>query len=348
MPGGLDSGSRACRALARGSALPLAGGPVSFAWLDLILREGASGRRTRRLRVEDGRVSGLPAEAEETFGNLTAARPTFAGYDATRTRVMGIVNVTPDSFSDGGAHFATGAAIACARRLQAEGADLVDIGGESTRPGALPVSREEELARILPVLDGLAGAGLGISIDTRHAACMAAALERGASVVNDVSALTHDPASLDIVAGSGASVVLMHAQGSPADMQRDPRYDDVLLDVYDHLAARIAACRQAGMASGRIAIDPGIGFGKTTEHNLALLSGLALFHGLGCALLLGVSRKGFIGRIGGGQPVERRLGGSLAAGLAGAARGAQWLRVHDVEATVQALAVAGAIARAEP
>lgn len=346
LPTGLQTGAGAARALAQGSALPLAGGAHAFGSVDLIARTGAVGRRVESLAVTDGRIRGLPAEAAAILGRLTAARLPFAGLAADRPRVMGIVNVTPDSFSDGGKHHAREAAIAAARLLHDEGAELIDIGGESTRPGAAPVGREEELARILPVFDGLAGAGLAISIDTRHAACMAAALERGARVVNDVSALTHDPASLDVVAGSGASVVLMHAQGTPADMQCDPRYDDVLLDVYDYLAARIAACQEAGIPADRIAADPGIGFGKTLEHNLTLLSGLALFHGLGCVLLLGASRKGFIGRLGGGQPVERRLGGSLAAALSGAAQGVQWLRVHDVEMTVQALAVAGAIARA--
>jgi dihydropteroate synthase len=268
---------------------------------------------------------------------LVAPRPPIAGLPADRTAIMGIVNVTPDSFSDGGRHAAPQVAVAAARAMTAGGADIVDIGAESTRPGAAPVDLAAELARLAPIMPGLAG--ISWSIDTRKAAVMSAALDAGAALVNDVSALTHDPAALAVVAARGCPVVLMHAQGTPADMQRAPHYDDVLLDVYDWLADRIDACVAAGIARQRIIVDPGIGFGKTLEHNLALLRGLTLFHGLGVPLLLGASRKALIGRIAGEVRPDARLPGSLALALHGAACGVQIVRVHDVAETSQALAV---------
>jgi len=270
----------------------------------------------------------------------------FAGLALDRPLVMGIVNVTPDSFSDGGRFLGAEAAIAQGCRLIDEGADLVDVGGESTRPGAHPVAPEEEQARILPVIRALVEAGTVVSVDTRNAATMRAALGAGARIVNDVSALTHDPGALDAVAESTAGVVLMHMQGTPETMQEDPRYGDVVDEVAAHLAARVEACRRAGIPDARIAVDPGIGFGKTVEHNLSLLAGLGALRALGVAVLVGVSRKGFIGRLGGGAAADRRLAGSLAAGLAAAARGADILRVHDVAETVQALSVWQAIAAA--
>jgi dihydropteroate synthase len=223
------------------------------------------------------------------------------------------------------------------------GAAILDIGGESTRPGADPVACEEELRRVVPVVEGLAGQGAVLSVDSRNSAVMAAALDAGAAIVNDVSALTHDPAALELVAERGAPVVLMHAQGDPRIMQQAPAYDHVALDIFDYLEGRIAACLAAGIPRARIAIDPGIGFGKTLEHNLILLRDLALFHGLGCPILLGASRKGFIGRLSGEAVASRRLAGSLAAALAGVRAGAHILRVHDVADTLQGLAVWQAI-----
>jgi dihydropteroate synthase len=267
---------------------------------------------------------------------LTAPRAAVAGLPAGRTAVMGILNVTPDSFSDGGRHAGAGAAEA-ARAMVAAGADIVDVGAESTRPGATDVSLSAELVRLEPLLPGLAG--LNWSIDTRKAGVMAAALDAGAALVNDVSALGHDPASLALVAARGCPVVLMHAQGTPETMQLAPHYDDVLLDVYEWLEARIAVCETAGIARDRIIIDPGIGFGKTLQHNLALLRGLTLFHGLGVPVLLGASRKALISRLAGEVPAEARLPGSLALALHGAACGVQIVRVHDVPETVQALRV---------
>ncbi|QYE36765.1 dihydropteroate synthase [Polymorphobacter sp. PAMC 29334] len=247
---------------------------------------------------------------------------------------MGIVNVTPDSFSDGGAG---GDPVAAALAMAAAGASVVDLGGESTRPRAAVVDTQEELARVGPVLAGLRTSGITVSIDTRKALVMAAALDAGATLVNDVSALTYDPAAIALVAARGAPVVLMHSQGTPATMQDAPVYADPLRDVFDWLEARIATCVAAGIRRERIIADPGIGFGKTLAHNLALLRGVALFHGLGVPITLGASRKAIIGTLAGGAPVGERLGGSVALALHAVANGVQIVRVHDVAATVQAI-----------
>lgn len=310
-------------------ALPLAGGWCWFDRVEVIARGGAR-------KVID--AASLPAEVAAP---LCAPRPDLAGLALDRPRVMGILNVTPDSFSDGGLFDAPGAGLQRAGEMRAAGADILDIGGESTRPGAAEVPERDEIGRTAPVIAALrAGNGGGpISIDTRKAGVAAAALAAGADLVNDVSALRFDPAMAGTVAATGAALCLMHAQGDPATMQRDPRYDDVLLDVYDHLEARVAAAEAAGIPRARICVDPGIGFGKTAAHNLALLRGLSLFHGLGCALLLGVSRKRFIGTIGGAPEARDRMPGSVALALGAAAQGVQILRVHDVAQTVQALAL---------
>ncbi|WP_164156291.1 dihydropteroate synthase, partial [Sandarakinorhabdus rubra] len=217
------------------------------------------------------------------------------------------------------------------------GAAIIDVGAESTRPGAAELAVADELARLAPLWPGLAG--LPVSIDTRKAPVMAAALESGAMIVNDVSALTHDPAAVGLVAARSCPVILMHHQGTPETMQRDPQYDDALLDVFDWLEGRIAAATGAGIAPDAIIADPGIGFGKGLAHNLAILKGLGLFHGLGVPILLGASRKSLISRVAGEVPVEQRLPGSLAIALAGAQAGVQIIRVHDVAETVQALAL---------
>jgi dihydropteroate synthase len=218
------------------------------------------------------------------------------------------------------------------------------VGGESTRPGAAPISIAEELSRVIPVVRALAAAGAVVSIDTRHAQVMGEAIAAGAAIVNDITALTGDPASLDLIARSPASVVLMHMRGEPRNMQADPVYADAPLEIRDYLADRVAACREAGIAPSRIAVDPGIGFGKNDSHNMALLRELGMLHELGVALLLGVSRKSFIGRLSRGEAPKQRLAGSLAAGLAGLDRGVQILRVHDVADTRQAIAVWQALA----
>jgi len=271
----------------------------------------------------------------------------FAGVTLDLPQVMGIVNVTPDSFSDGGRYLGVEAAIAHARRLAAEGAAIIDIGGESTRPGAGAVSPEEEIDRTIPVIRVLAEEGVRVSIDTRHAAVMKAAVEAGASIINDISALEGDPDSLAVAARSGASVVLMHMRGQPADMQLAPHYENAPREVHDYLAARLEACLAAGIAEDKLCVDPGIGFGKSVEHNVQLLATLDDLHSLGVPVLLGVSRKSFIGALSRQEPADRRVGGSLAAALAGLDRGVKILRVHDVAETVQAVAVWHAIKSAQ-
>ncbi|MGD9538028.1 MAG: dihydropteroate synthase [Alphaproteobacteria bacterium] len=257
--------------------------------------------------------------------------------------VMGIVNVTPDSFSDGGDHPTPEAAIERGLGLIAEGADIVDVGGESTRPGSSAPLLDEELARAIPVVEALAGRGAVVSIDTRRAAVMQAALAAGAGMLNDVSALRHDPACLGVVAAHDVPVVLMHMQGTPETMQAEPRYDCAPLDVFDFLEARIAACEAAGVPRRRLVVDPGIGFGKTVEHNLEIIRDLAVLRGLGCPVMVGLSRKGFIGRLTGIEKPKDRLAGSLAGALHAVASGASILRVHDVAATRHALALWQAI-----
>lgn len=259
-------------------------------------------------------------------------------------QIMGVVNATPDSFSDGGRYASAEAAIAHAARLAEEGAHILDIGGESTRPGAEPASLDEELARTTPVIAGLRGkVRADISIDTRKPEVARAAAAAGAAIWNDVSALTYSPASMETAAGLGCRVVLMHAAGDPRTMQDNPHYDDVVEDVYAFLAARMEACVAAGIAADRLIVDPGIGFGKTVGHNLELIANLGRFLDLGAPLLLGASRKRFIAALDRPGPADERLAGSLAAALEGWRRGASILRVHDVAATRQALAVASAI-----
>lgn len=269
-----------------------------------------------------------------------------------RVRVMGVVNVTPDSFSDGGRHADTAAAIAHGLALVEQGADLLDVGGESTRPGATPVDEATELARVIPVIEALAArAGVPISIDTRKPAVMRAALAAGAGMVNDVSALGAEGA-LELVAASGAAVVLMHMQGDPVAMQHSPHYDDVQAEVRGFLAGRVLACEMAGIARNRLVVDPGFGFGKTLEHNLALLAGLGQLVELGLPVLVGLSHKSCLGAIT-GRAVGERSAASLAAHLIAAMRGARIVRVHEVAATVDALKVLAAVeamplARAAP
>lgn len=256
-----------------------------------------------------------------------------------RPRVMGIVNVTPDSFSDGGVHDSTVAAIAHALRLIEEGADLLDIGGESTRPGALPVDEATELARVIPVIEGLMSKGIAvpISIDTRKPEVMRAAVKAGAGMINDVRAL-RDEGALEAAAECGVPVVLMHMQGEPGSMQDAPHYEDVVAEVHGFLAQRIFACEMAGIDKKRIVVDPGFGFGKNTAHNLSLLALLSRFTELGVPVLAGLSRKRSIGEIT-GREVDSRVHGSVAAHLIAAQNGAKILRVHDVAATVDALKI---------
>ncbi|MEO7726955.1 MAG: dihydropteroate synthase [Burkholderiales bacterium] len=253
---------------------------------------------------------------------------------------MGVVNITPDSFSDGGHHATTRAALTHARQLISEGADIIDIGGESTRPGSAGVTLDDERMRVLPVLEQLAGGEVPVSVDTQKPALMREAIEAGASMINDIDAL-QSPAALEAVAQSDVAVCLMHKQGTPADMQTDPRYDDVVADVLAFLIARVQAVRSAGVAAERIVIDPGFGFGKTLEHNLELLRQLDRFT-TGATVLAGLSRKGMLGRIT-GRDVNERIYASVAAALIAVQKGARIVRVHDVTATRDALAVLTAV-----
>jgi dihydropteroate synthase len=271
-------------------------------------------------------------------------------------RVMGVINVTPDSFSDGGRFDDLSAAILQARRLIAEGADILDIGGESTRPGATPVSEDQEIDRVVPLIRAIrAESAIPISIDTRSPAVARAAVEAGATMWNDVSALRHAPDSLAAAADLGCEVVLMHMQGEPGTMQAEPHYDDVVAEVAAFLAERAETAMATGVARNRIWLDPGVGFGKhMIRHNLPLLAGLDRIVALGFPVLLGVSRKSFIsavdegGKSAGQRPPLERLGGSIAGALAGAAAGVAAVRVHDVRETVQALRVWQAIAAGRP
>jgi dihydropteroate synthase len=340
-PFGLCAHTPGVSAQAASDGHRLAGGWLDFSAVEIIERSGT----TRKQRMAG--LSELEAHAwGEVLDALSAERPPLARLPLDRPRIMGIVNVTPDSFSDGGAFSSAQAAIDHALRLEAEGADILDIGGESTRPGSEAISIDEEFQRVMPVIEGLAGRTKAlISIDTRKAEVMRRALAAGAHIINDVAALTYEPACLEVAAASDAPVILMHAQGDPRTMQAAPYYDDCLLDVYDWLAARIAACEAAGIPRSRLVIDPGIGFGKNLTHNLELLAGLTLLHGLGVPLLLGASRKSFIGMLTGVKSARERVPGSIAAALQGAAQGVQILRVHDVAETRQALTVWEAMRR---
>ena len=257
---------------------------------------------------------------------------------------MGVVNVTPDSFSDGGRYLDPAAALAHARKLLAEGADILDIGGESTRPGAQPVSEDEELARVRPLVEALRDASIPISVDTRRPRVMREALRAGASMINDVEAL-ESPGALESVASSDCAICLMHKKGDPATMQRDPRYGDVVADVKAYLAGRIAAAENAGIDRSRIAIDPGFGFGKTPAHNLELLRRLDELVAIGRPVVVGTSRKSFLGKLTGREVAGERVAGTVATNVLALERGAAIFRVHDVAANVEALTVAAATLR---
>ena len=285
-------------------------------------------------RFAPGGTAGTQHELKTRHGTVDFGR---------RTALMGVLNITPDSFYDGGWHFDANKAIADGVAMAAAGADVIDIGGESTRPGAQAVTEEEELRRVLPVIHDLRKEiSLPISIDTYKSAVARAALDDGADIVNDISALRFDPGMVSLIAQEKVPVVLMHMQGTPRTMQADPQYNDVVREVRDFLAAQLYEAMDAGVAPEAIVIDPGIGFGKTLEHNLQLLRGLAVLGALGHPVLVGVSRKNFIGKILNLEPAER-LEGSLAAAVAAVLGGANMIRVHDVPETSRALRVADAM-----
>ena len=277
---------------------------------------------------------------EEWRLSASCARAPIEGLDLTKPVIMGILNVTPDSFSDGGQHYSASRALRAAQEMVAAGAHLLDVGGESTRPGALEVPFEAEIARTVPVIEAIRRKlEVPLSIDTRKARVAHAALEAGANIVNDVSGFKFDPDLGPFCAMTSAPVCLMHAQGVPETMHLAPEYGDVLLDVYDFLAEQIELAIGFGLRREQIIVDPGLGFGKTQAHNLALIRGLSLFHGLGCPVLLGASRKGFIRDIGQAAKAAERASGSIAVALAAVQQGVQIVRVHDVAETRQALAL---------
>lgn len=334
-PLGFLYGAAAAIAVGEQHAGMLAGGPIAFSLVEVI--EGVPGKASARMIPFADLAASKDQAMAARLALLTGPRAPIAGLTLDRPHVMGVVNVTPDSFSDGGLYDTSDAAIASAAALVAEGADILDIGGESTRPGSDPVDAARETERILPVIKGLRGVKAVLSADTRKASVMRRAAAMGAGILNDVSALTFDPESLEAATASELPVILMHAQGDPKTMQDKPVYADVALEVYDYLDARIAACEAAGIMRERLVADPGIGFGKTLEHNLALLERISLFHGLGVPLLIGVSRKRFIGTLTGVDDPQKRVAGSIGAALGAVAQGVQMLRVHDVAETMQAL-----------
>lgn len=342
------SGTLARSAITDARAVPLAGGSLGLGVSDveIVIRDGATeaGMAGTVASISEARSwaasHGRAARFDALLTALTGPRTSWAGLGFGRPRIMAIVNVTPDSFSDGGDHLDPAAAIAYGKAALAAGADILDIGGELTRPGSHPVDPAEEIRRIEPVIRELASAGAMISVDTRHAATMRAALAAGARIVNDVTALSADPQSLAFVAEAQVPVVLMHMRGEPRTMQDDPVYACAPLDVLDYLEGRIQACVDAGIPRARIVVDPGIGFGKRLRHNLQILAHLSLLHLTGCPILLGASRKSFISSTASrGEPPRDRLAGSLTAALAALDQGVQILRVHDIAETWQAVEV---------
>lgn len=332
-----------------GQVMRLAGGMLWFSAFDVIAVEGGQRLAPRLVPVAGlanfiESLSEAQAEASQAvIARIEAPRaPLVLGERTLRfdtPLVAGILNVTPDSFSDGGKHCDAQAAADAGFAMAAAGAALVDVGGESTRPGSADVWEGDEIGRVVPVVQQLAKSGVAISIDTRKAAVIEAALEAGAGLVNDVSGLRFDERSVEVVAKAGCPVVIMHHGGKAHELHAEPNYGDVLIEVYDWLSDRVAALTAAGVEREKIIVDPGIGFGKSLQHNLALFNGLSLFNGLGCPIMLGASRKRMIGALSNEAAADQRLGGSLALAMHGAAQGVQIVRVHDVQETVQALHV---------
>jgi dihydropteroate synthase len=320
----------------------LAGGMNWFSAVELLKVEGHQ-RVSAELVAVEGIESRLDDDMAAQWKALTSPRaPLQLGERTIRLdqpQVMGIVNATPDSFSDGGQFADAAAAAEAGAKMAAQGAAIIDIGGESTRPGARVIWEGDEIERVVPVIRPLAAGGAAVSVDTRKADVMTAALEAGARMINDVSALTFDQRSAEVVTAAGVPIVLMHHQGDPQTMQDDPRYDDVLIEVYLWLEERIAFAEEKGIARDKILVDPGFGFGKKLAHNLELMNGLALFHSLGCPMVIGASRKRTIGALSGEAPPDKRVSGSIAFALKAVEQGVQIIRVHDVFETVQALRV---------
>ena len=336
-PMGLLWGEDADDAVEAGEAGRIAGGLAAFTMAEIIRREG---REISRERCGFRDIAHRKDQAlRQRLERVQRPRREIAGLSMSAPLIMGIVNVTPDSFSDGGECARPEEAIAQGLRLASEGARIIDIGGESTRPGSVGVSLAEERLRVLPVVKALAGDDHLVSIDTRKATIMREAALAGAAMINDVSALRFDSEAALAAAQLKLPVCLMHARGEPKTMQENPQYEDVVLDVFDALEALIDSAEAAGVERDLILADPGIGFGKTFLHNLEILQSLGIYHGLGVPLVFGASRKSFIGALTGEKAGAERAAGSVGAALAAAAQGAQVLRVHDVKATAQALSV---------
>jgi dihydropteroate synthase len=323
-----------------GKVARLAGGLNWFSAVELLTIDASKRIASKIVTVQEFQDR-LDDDLAKTWERLTSPRPPLELGSRTirldQPQVMGIVNATPDSFSDGGRFADAGEAAAAGAKMSEAGAAIIDVGGESTRPGAQAVWEGDEIERIVPVIRQLASGGAAVSVDSRKADVMTAAIEAGASLVNDVSALSYDSRSAGIVAAAKVPVVLMHHQGSPESMQDRPHYEDVVVEVYRWLEERIAAAQAAGIERSHILIDIGFGFGKSVAHNLDLANNLALFHGMGCPILFGASRKRTIGALSNEAPTDRRLAGSLALALKAVEQGVQLVRVHDVEETVQAL-----------
>jgi len=336
-PIGLLYGEVARDAVSVEAALPLAGGSIAFSAVRLW--EGEPGNVKHAI----ARIGAIQAihepRVKDLLDRLVAPREAIAGVSMDSPRIMGIVNVTPDSFSDGGKYLEPNVAIERAKAFSNSGADFIDIGGESTRPGSEPVSAEEELRRVLPVLSGLTEMLTPISIDTRKSAVMREAAKIRANIINDASALTFSPDSLTTLTELKIPAVLTHAMGDPKTMQDNPTYQDVVIEVYDYLEKRMEAASATGLPTASLIVDPGIGFGKTAEHNASLLRNISLFHGLGVPLLAGSSRKRSLQKLTGANTPKEQVAGNIAAALDAVSQGVQIVRVHDVEETHRALAV---------
>ncbi|MEE2662047.1 MAG: dihydropteroate synthase [Pseudomonadota bacterium] len=333
-PVGLLSGAAASKAVSEGVAFPLAGSEVAFLSLELF----------RKLPDGDFECRVVPASSSNIdLTGLTEKRAAFGGVGLNKPILVGILNVTPDSFSDGGDFWRPKDAISRAIALVADGADIVEIGAESTRPGAAPLEEREELERLLPVVEATVAEGIRVSVDTRRANVMKSVIDAGVCIINDVTALTWDPESIGSIASSGVSVVLMHMQGNPRTMQNDPKYNLASAEIYEWLSQRVEACVGGGIPRERIAVDPGFGFGKTIDHNKEVLDRVGMFHGIGCALSIGISRKSFLGTITGARVPKQRVSATIAATIIALCHGVQIHRVHDVAAVKQAIDVWNAL-----
>ena len=338
--------ARSRMGIGQSQAARLADSNATFQSIEVILRDDKSivafnstVDDAREWALEDGCLDKL----DKIVLGLTSRRKAINGIGFSSPLLMGVVNVTPDSFYDGGRHLDIDAAISHPHSLIAAGADIIDVGGESSRPGSSSISDSEELDRVLPVIENVVGFGKPVSIDTKKSSVMMAAVAAGASIINDISSLSQDRKSLEVAVRLGVPIILMHMQGQPVDMQNKPYYDCAPLDVYDYLEERVQSCLKAGISSSNLLVDPGVGFGKSKHHNRFILNRLSLFHGLGVPIALGASRKSIIAELSSGEQAEDRLPGSLAIALWALSQGVQILRVHDVTETRQAIKIYQAV-----